>query len=471
MRVFALVLIALPALTAEVVPETQPAIDRISAQSMRGHLSFLSSDLLEGRDSPSRGLDLAAEYIAAQFRRIGLEEAGDDGYFQTARMVTREQPKKGWLVTMSLNGKEVALKDEDVRGLTSRSVTLSSIPVFKVTTEEQITPELENVAVILDASGRRLLRKLRTVKPAVIVTLTSRPPRIPARLAEPTDAPTPVQIYVKNEELSKMFETLPAGRTDAKISVIAPPPLDSPAVLRNVVGVLRGSDPVLKDTYVFLTAHYDHLGVKAEGDGDRIYNGANDDGSGTVSVIEIATALASMEHHPKRSIVFMTVFGEEKGLIGSQYYAKHPIFPLAKTVADFNLEQLGRTDDLAGPQIRAASVTGLNYSDLGKILVAAGEKTGVKIREDEKRSDEFFGRSDNLSFAEKGVPAHTIGVAFEFPDYHAVGDEWQKVDYANMASVDRMIATAVLTVANNAEAPKWNSELEKTEVYRKAIRP
>jgi Zn-dependent M28 family amino/carboxypeptidase len=237
-----------------------------------------------------------------------------------------------------------------------------------------------------------------------------------------------------------------------------------------VLGVLRGSDPVLKDTYLFVTAHYDHIGMKTEGDGDRIYNGANDDGSGTVSVIEIASALASMEHRPKRSIVFMTVFGEEKGLIGSMYYGNHPIFTLAKTVADINLEQLGRTDDLAGPQVASASITGLSYSDVGKILKAAGEKTGIKIREDEKKSDEFFARSDNLAFAEKGVPAHTVGVAFEFPDYHAVGDEWPKVDYDNMAKVDRMLTTAVLMVANSADAPKW-ADTEKTAPYRKAIHP
>lgn len=472
MRALALLLLAFPAIAASEAAETQAALDRISAQSMRGHLSFLASDLLEGRSSPSRGLDIAAEYIAAQFRRIGLEEAGDDGYFQTAKMATQEQSKQGWRIMVQLHGKEFALKDDDAAGIAGKAVELSSIRVFKVMKDGDITPDLENAAVLMDTNSRSLLRKVRAAKPAAIVTISSRKRRFPARLTEAgSERSALVQVYVKNDEWSRMYETLPVGRTEAKISLTAPGPAETPALLRNVVGVLRGSDPVLRDTYIFLTAHYDHIGVRSDGDGDRIYNGANDDGSGTVSVMEIAAALGSMEHRPKRSIVFMTVFGEEKGLIGSQYYGKHPIFPFAKTVANFNLEQLGRTDDLAGAQAGTASITGLTYSDLGKTLSDAGEKTGIRIREDEKRSDEFFARSDNLSFAEKGVPAHTIGVAFEFPDYHEVGDEWRKIDYTNMAKVDRMIATALLMVANSAVAPKWTAELDKNGPYRKAIHP
>src|SRR5580698_9101927 len=158
-----------PALT----PEQRAVVDRISADSLRGNLSFLSSDLLEGRATPSRGLDLAAEYIAAQFRRAGLESLGDD-YFQT-------------------------------------------------------------------------------------------------------------------------------GTVDGK-----------PA--RNVVGLLRGADPAYSDSYIILSAHYDHIGTRPNGD-DKIYNGANDDGSGTVSVIEIASALASAPERPKRSILFLAFFGEERGLL------------------------------------------------------------------------------------------------------------------------------------------------------------
>lgn len=472
MRALAFFLLTFPVIAASEAAETQAALDRISAQSMRGHLSFLASDLLEGRNSPSRGLDIAAEYIAAQFRRIGLEPVGDDGYFQTAKMTQQEQLKTGWRISVQLDGKELTLKNEELTGFAAKAVELSSIPVFRVKKDSDITPDLENAAVLLDLSARSLLRQVRAAKPALIVLISSRKPHFPARLTEVgSERSSLVQVFAKSAEWSQLLQSLPVGRTEAKITLAAPGPVETPVLLRNVVGLLRGSDPVLRDTYIFVTAHYDHIGVKADGDGDRIYNGANDDGSGTVSVIEIAAALASTEHHPKRSIVFMTVFGEEKGLIGSQYYGNHPIFQLAKTVADLNLEQLGRTDDLAGPQVGTVSVTGLTYSDLGKILLDAGQKTGIQIREDKERSDEYFVRSDNLSFAVKGIPAHTIGVAFEFPDYHEVGDEWQKIDYTNMAKVDRMIATAILMIANSSVAPKWNMELNQTAPYRNAIRP
>ncbi|MDX2031388.1 MAG: M20/M25/M40 family metallo-hydrolase [Blastocatellia bacterium] len=367
---------------AKIAPEAQAALDRISADSMRGHLSFLASDLLEGRNTPSKGLDIAAEYVAAQFRRAGLEPAGDaagKSYFQTSEWVLSE--------------------------VTDRFATL--------TTDE----------------GKQRLRASRDQLRAYGVDLSPPPP--------------------------------------ASASGAAAPPRPK-ILLRNVIGVLRGSDPALKETYVLVSGHYDHIGVRPEGDGDRISNGANDDGSGTVSVIELASALASMKQRPKRSLVFIAWFGEEKGLQGSRYYGRHPLFPLDKTVAMVNLEHMGRTDDSEGAQLASATMTGFDFTDLGPIFKAAGEKTGIRVYKHEKNSDAFFPRSDNQALADAGVPAHTICVAFIFPDYHGVGDHWEKVDYENMARVDRMIGLALLTIANNPVAPKWNEENKKTEKYVKA---
>ena len=129
--------------------------------------------------------------------------------------------------------------------------------------------------------------------------------------------------------------------------------------MSNVAAILQGSDPGLKDQFVMVTAHYDHLGMMSSGgDGDRIYNGANDDGSGTVSVIEIAKALARMPVQPRRSLLFVAFFGEEEGLLGSFYYAKHPLVPLKSTVADLNLEQMGRTDDPEGKRMELIRLHG-----------------------------------------------------------------------------------------------------------------
>jgi len=246
-----------------------------------------------------------------------------------------------------------------------------------------------------------------------------------------------------------------------------PPPVEKAVDLRNVAGILPGSDAALAGEYVLVTAHYDHLGVKADGEGDRIYNGANDDGSGVVSVIEIAQALAAGPA-PRRSMLFIAYFGEEEGLFGSRYYGRHPLVPLTKTVADVNLEQLGRTDgDMPAGSV---TMTGFGFSDLSTALKMAGAVTGVKIHDPGKNGDDFFARSDNQSLADRGIPAHTFATAFDYPDYHQVGDEWQKIDYANMEKVDRTLALTILMVADSPEPPHWNESNAKAERYIKAQR-
>ena len=337
-------------------PDEKAALDRISANSLKGHLSFIASDLLEGRGTPSRGLDIAAEYIAAQFRRAGLEPAVDGSYFQVADWVPPQR-----------------------------------------------RPNPNNAAA----------------------------------------ASTPAAAAAASDE--------------------KPPPV------RNVIGLLRGSDPTLANTYILVTAHYDHLGIRpnAEGD-DKIFNGANDDGSGTVSVMELASALAAMKRRPKRSIVFMTFYGEERGLVGSRYYGAHPVFPIDKTIADINLEQVGRTDDKDDPRPLSASVTGIDFSDVGMILQKAGERQGIRVYKHERNSDAYFGASDNQALADQGVPAHTLCTAYQFPDYHRAGDHWDKIDYENMARVNRAVALAILMIANNPIEPKWNEANPKAARYVQA---
>lgn len=320
---------------AGITPEMRIVMGHITANSLRGHVSFLASDLLEGRDTPSRGLEIAGEYIASQFRRLGLEPAGlksegDDEYFQT-----------------------VVVKPEDANSPKSR----------------------------------------------------------------------------------------------------------------NVAAILRGSDPMLRDTYVIVSAHYDHLGLAQTGD-DRVFNGANDDASGTASVLEVANALASLHPRPRRSVLFILFCGEEKGLRGSRYYAAHPLVPLAKTVAQINLEQMGRTDAPDGPHLNRANVTGFDFSSMTPILVDSGKRAGIAVTKDDKASDAYFNRSDNGPLARLGIPAHTMSVTYEFPDYHAVGDEWRKIDYDNMAKVDQAVGIAALRLAQSPMPPQWSATAPK--IYTEA---
>lgn len=469
----------------------QPALEAISEDSLRGHLSFIASDLLEGRDTPSRGLDIAAEYIAAQFRRAGLEPAGDadangeKSYFQVANWRMAEPDASSFALKLQSGEQSVTAAANQVSLQSPRAFDLNDLSVIKLGDKgaellATLKPEqLTGKILVAEASfnPREQMSKLVDAKPALLLILnrTSATGRGVGtkRLIDPEAGgggggfPLPV-LQLNSPEAIKLIDALPAGETAAKLSLKLAMKQDEPVKLKNVLAILRGSDPVLKDTYVLVTAHYDHIGVRPGGEGDRINNGANDDGSGTVSVIELANAFAKLKERPKRSVVFMTVFGEEKGLLGSRYYGRHPLFPISKTVADVNLEHIGRTDDSEGDKTGTATLTGFDYTDVGPIFKKAGELTGINVYKHEKNSDAFFGRSDNQALADQGVPAHTLCVAFIFPDYHQVGDHWDKVNYPNLAKTNRMVALALLMMADNPEAPKWNEANTKTARYVQA---
>ncbi|MEK6301556.1 MAG: M28 family peptidase [Acidobacteriota bacterium] len=480
--------------------DKRAALDHISAASMRGHLSFIASDALEGRATPSTGLDLAAEYIAAQFRRAGLEPVGDDGYFQTAPFAVSETPMAGFELKLRDGGETISVAANQVSFSIEKALTVSAA-VFKVDYKNgaalaALKPDqIEGRVVIAEIPDYRreersrwmeMYRaqeefngKITRLKAALVVSID----RLTmagsgggaGRMIDPENrrreiapsAGVPV-ITVHDPRVVKVYDAMKPGPSDSELSARVPAQVERQIKLRNVIGLLRGSDPALANTYVLLTAHYDHLGKGPANGGDNIYNGANDDGSGTVSVIEIASALATLKQRPKRSIVFMTFFGEEKGGYGSRFYARHPVFPIDKTVAHLNLEQVGRTDDSEGPQVSRATITGFDYSDIGTIVKAAGEMTGVTIYKHEQNSDSFFSRSDNQSLADQGVPAHTLGVSFLFPDYHGVGDHWEKIDYANMEKVDRTAALGLLMIADNPQEPRWDASNPKAARYLKA---
>jgi len=468
-----------------VTPSIQAVLDHIRPGSLRGDLSFIASDLLEGRNSPSRGLDIAAEYIAAQFRRAGLEPAGDDGYLQTVRLASLEPNLEGFELKLTSGDRTLAVEAKEAAVSTSGALDRKNEPIFKIDASDQaqleaVTPQqLAGKVILLDLgrasqSGFRAISGMvQAAKPAALILVSRTGQPQPSRRPPLTDASetaeTTPRITLFGKAAADFYDALKPGDAGATASLHIAEPHKNIVTPRNVIGVLRGSDPALKDTYVFLTAHYDHLGMRPEGtEGDRIFNGANDDGSGTVSVMEVARALGVMKPGPRRSIVFMTFCCEEEGTVGSRYYAQHPLLPLAKTVAQLNLEQVGRTDDSEGPQVGTATVTGFDYSTLTQFVQAAGEVTGVKIYKHPRNSDAYFFASDNGPMAQAGVPAHTLGVTFLFPDYHRVGDEWQKIDYDNMAKIDRTAALAIIGLANSDQAPQWDEKNPKADRYRKA---
>jgi len=467
-------------------PLAQRIAARLRANDLKADVSFLASDALQGRATPSPGLDMAAEYIAAQFRRAGLEPVGDDGYFQNASFQSVKPNPEG--VTFALDTAKagegtLAIQEavaSDLNRAAAFKVMLSDTAALEALTAEQVRGKVLLIEVPDGAGGgggmagvqaqRRFLTLAAKLEPAMVVMVraaaqqTNPNARVPLRDATAPAPKVPI-LSVWDKAIHDAVAAARPGPIEATVSAHVAAPFVTPVKLRNVAGVLRGSDPQLKDTYVIVTGHYDHLGMRPNAQGDGIYNGANDDASGTASVIAVAGALADLGEKPKRSIVFVAVFGEEVGGLGSRWYTGHPIFPIARTVADINLEQLGRTDDSEGPKVSQFNLTGFDYSDIAATFAKAGALTGVQVIKHEKNSDLFFRRSDNATFADAGIPSTTLSVSYVFPDYHQPGDEWQKLDYDNLAKVDVTVALGILDMANSMQAPQWNKENPKTARY------
>jgi hypothetical protein len=461
--VFLAIAASFAATPGELLPAEQAALDRISPDSLRTNLSFLASDELEGRATPSPGLDRAAEYIAAQFRRAGLEPvAADRSYFQVAKFDQVTPDFTGFRMTLQSGDKQIDIPWNEARPRSLTALDFADAPVV------ELPPggALPSIAGAIVAGTRERygdearLEELQSRQPALILLFDKSRGNAgndgrTGKFLDDIDLHHAPVIRIRDSEA---LDFLQRNRHFTLTVHIAQPEANH-ASLRNVAAVLRGSDPALSNEYVLLTAHYDHLGRSPNG----IFNGANDNGSGTVSVIEIANALATLNPRPRRSILFLTFFGEEEGLLGSYYYAHNPLVPLASTVADINLEQMGRTDELSGKRLLEFAFTGPSHSNLPAIMSAAAKAEGIGTWH-LKDADSYFSRSDNYPFALRGMVAHTICVAAEFPDYHGLGDKWEKIDYSNMANVDRGVAAGLLRIADDPVAPRW-SDSKAAAVY------
>jgi len=217
----------------------------------------------------------------------------------------------------------------------------------------------------------------------------------------------------------------------------------------NVVGLVRGRDPQLAHEAVIVGAHFDHVGIGTAVGGDSIYNGADDDASGVAAVLAIADALAAGPA-PRRTVVLLLTTGEELGMLGTRWYAENPVVPLERTVADLQIEMIGRPDSLAGGAGRAW-LTGYERSTMGETFAAAG----LPVVADPRPAMRFFERSDNIVFAVRGIPAHTLSSYNLHTDYHQPADEVAKLDAEHMAGVTRAAIAAVRLLADADEAPAW----------------
>ena len=251
---------------------------------------------------------------------------------------------------------------------------------------------------------------------------------------------------------SGFYQRVPVSATDSGITLragFADSARGKHETAYNVLGLLKGSDPKLAGEIIVVDAHYDHLGIGAPVAGDSIYNGADDDASGTVSVLAVAKAL-SRGARPKRSILFVLTTGEEEGLLGTNWMLAHFPLSLDSVVANLETEMIGRPDSLAGGPGKAW-LTGYDRSTMGAIL----RRAHVAVVADPRPTQHFFERSDNIAFAERGIPAHTLSSFNLHADYHQPSDDLSRIDFAHMTAVINSALRAVELLANGP-LPVWN---------------
>ncbi|HXG43368.1 MAG TPA: M28 family peptidase [Gemmatimonadales bacterium] len=493
----AAVVLAAPA-AAQAPPPLTAAAETITADDLSDRLHLIAHDSMGGRDTPSPGLEKTAEYIARQFQAFGLQPGGDGGtYFQRYAIVRRKLDLAASHVAFSFGKVHAqAALDRDARyaafggipakplsapaylvGGTVDAVALKDLPVkgkivlVVLDLTRPLPPAAQGASSVLlrQAGAAGLVLVSNRDSAAFAQRLRSQPVN---RLSVGGDDRSPSPVVEVHEralsEIARLAHLDFGAIRNAATAVTREVPglqvtfdfkeevVDS-AQAPNVVGILEGTDPKLRHEYLVYSAHMDHVGTapspgcSARG-ADSICNGADDDGSGTVSIVELAQAFTQAGARPRRSIIFLTVSGEEKGLWGSDYFATHPPVPLAQVVADLNIDMIGRNwrDTIVA--------IGKEHSDLGATLqrvAAAHPELGLAAIDDLWPEERFYYRSDHYNFARRGVP-----ILFFFsgvhPDYHQVTDSPDKIDYEKTARIVRLLFYLGQEIANAPERPQWN---------------
>lgn len=459
---------------AEPALPSGPTPAAIRADDFRTHVEVIAHDSMRGRDTPSPGLRKTAEYVAGRFRAFGLRPGlGEEGY-QQYYPLTSVRPGSPGRQRVRLQGPDGATRldsgDDFVAAPTARRASADgplatwdpdaggSPPAPGVllveVTPENITGVLPRVRDALRRDGAGGALMVVDAPDAYFDRLRSFFDSEQTSVGEPDALSRPVVLMQRTALPEALASALEEGRPVSDDWTVE---LETRARVTggramNTIGWIRGSDPELRDEYVVFTAHMDHLGVGRPADGDSIYNGADDDASGVAAILELAQAFASVETKPRRSLVFMTVSGEEKGLLGSRWYTEHPVFSLDRTVAAVNLDMIGRN----WPDTVAA--IGKEMSSLGETVDAVAAEhpeLGLEVVEDQWPERRFYYRSDHYNFARRGVP-----VLFFFSgvheDYHAPSDEIGDLDLEKTARITRLIYLLGRDVADSPEPPEWD---------------
>lgn len=482
--------------------ELSRAASVITPEAVLTNISVIADDSMGGRNTPSPGLEKTAEYFVSRYREWGIKPAGENGtYFQRYPLAARGIDQSTAFFEVNENG-VISRYPMGAYAYATGGGISSPTPLPGVLLAGALTPEAiaaadlrgKAVLAVYDASKavqwRNIQRAIQAAGPAAIVVVQNLPmaqfgrsrdfassPRMALMMGDGSGTP----IYTVNDSLfandaqsanrpdwnqlrsspTAVIQPLPAGIV---VSFYAPIKVYSQTTVPNVVGMLEGSDPLLKDEYVVYSAHMDHVGTAGDGVGgcrakgaDSICNGADDDASGSTGLLLIAKAYSQLKVAPRRSILFLHVSGEEKGLLGSSWFSEHPTVPLDKIIANINADMIGRNNP------DSIVVIGKEHSNMGTTLAR------VNVRHPELRlttaddiwpEERFYFRSDHYNFARKGVP-----VLFFFngvhPQYHQADDHVSLIDTSKLSRVAKMAFYLGAEIANTTQRPAWNPESYK----------
>jgi Zn-dependent M28 family amino/carboxypeptidase len=521
------------------------AVPKIEGAGILPHVKVLASDEYEGRAPGTKGEELTVKYLVEEFQKLGLKPGNTDGTYTQKVPLVGITPDPSMTLTFKKGTQAETLKFTDdfvawtKRVSESAAVADSELvfvgygveaPEFKWDDYKGVDLKGKTMVVLINDPplpdekmfggkamtyyGRWTYKFETGAKKGaagILIVHETIPAGYPFSVIQSSsgerfDLVTPdknmsrasVEGWVSLDRAKQLFtmagQDFDALKARAATREFKPVPLGVTASVqiknklrtldsRNVVAKLEGADPKLKDEYVVYTAHWDHLGIGPEVKGDKIYNGALDNATGTAGLIEIARAFRQVKPAPKRSILFLAVTAEEQGLLGSLYYAVTPIYPLTKTLANMNIDGmnvLGRTKDV--------TVIGMGASDLDDYLKAAATEQGRTLKPDPESEKGFYYRSDHFNFAKQGVPALYIDDGTEFvgkppdygmkmrerynkEDYHAPSDEvkpdW---DLSGAAEDAQLFFIVGYRVANAATFPEWKPGNEFRAVRERQLR-
>lgn len=449
----------------------------VNKTDAEAHLLFLAADEMRGRNTGSAEIDIAANYLATQFKLMGVKtvQGAANGYFQPVELKEIKAPAAAEFI---LDSDTFKLND-DLLFVSGGSTKLEKEVVFLgYGSAEDFEKNDVKGKIVVTFAGTR------TTANAVQAMLTDSPQKNQLAYAKGASALIEIMaipgvpwqgmakfisgdrmitnregidsfphMFMKNSEAASIKALQNVKKSAGILSVSAVP--NKAVKAKNVIGVIEGTDAALKNEYIVLTAHYDHVGVKKNSSPDSIYNGARDDAIGTVALLQTANFLS--KNPPKRSVILLAVTGEEKGLLGSEWYANHPMIPLNKTVFNLNCDGAGYNDKTI------VSIFDFNRTTVDEWVNKACQAYGLSPKGDPAPEQHLYERSDNVNFAVKGVPAMNFapGVkAFDqelFTYYHQPADEVSSLDMDYLQRFYRSFVYTAYLIANAANRPVWKS--------------